>query len=327
MLIYLKVFLTICLWGVSFAVTKTALIEMPPEVLILFRCSLGFLTLVFFQPKLKWLKNLKTTLWIKLIFISFLGLAGHKTLQAYAMKYTSANHAGWLIGAIPLIVALIMAIFFSERFSKLRSLGFLLGFIGVMVVVISRQTDLKGVLIPTGKGDLLFMVSCFTWAFYTVLTKRWFGKFKMLEITFITMFIASLIMTATSLATCDLSGIKFITPKGWLSVLYLGIFCSGVAYAFWNDGVEKLGASSVSSFLYLEPFPAIVGGFIMLGEKISPLAFLGGISILIGVYLVNSKRLDIKTIGKIIGKTKIIFFSPENEVTKKSMPEEQKPSE
>lgn len=299
MLNHFKVLLVICFWGASFAFTKKALNQMTPEILILFRCGLGFFTMILFRRKFGWLKDLSANIWAKLIFISFLGVAGHKTLQAYAMGYTSANHAGWLIGAIPLIVVLVMSAFFGEKIGKLRMLGFILGFIGILIVVISKQTDLKGTLIPTGRGDILFITSCFTWAFYTILTKKWFSRFKMFDITSASMAIAFFMLAFFSLLTQDISQIKFINSDGWLAVLYLGIFCSGIAYLFWNDGVEKLGPSSVSSFLYLEPFPAIAAGFIMLGEKVSSFAFLGGVVILAGVYWVNGGRRGVNVLRKI----------------------------
>jgi drug/metabolite transporter (DMT)-like permease len=300
MINYIKVFLAVCFWGASFSYTKKALTDVSPETLTALRCLLGTVTLLFFTKSFKWIEPLKNIrLLPKLIFISFLGIAGHKTLQAYAMINTSANHAGWLIGAIPLIVVFVMMMFFKEKIGKLRLLGFVLGFFGILIVAVSEQVDIKGALIPTGLGDILIIISCFSWAFYTILMKRWFADFKTFDITLVTMVIAFLMMSVVYLLKGNFTEISRISFDGWVSILYLGIFCSAIAFVLWNTGVEKLGPSKVSSFLYLEPFPAIITGFIVLGEKISPVAFFGGSIILAGVYWVNGGRRGAGILRKI----------------------------
>jgi hypothetical protein len=73
-------------------------------------------------------------------------------------------------------------------------------------------------------------------------------------------------------------------------VLYLGLLSSGVAYTFWNHGVEALGPSSASSFLFLDPISAMLGGMALLGEDFSAAAACSGAIVLLGVYWVNGGR-------------------------------------
>jgi drug/metabolite transporter (DMT)-like permease len=82
----------------------------------------------------------------------------------------------------------------------------------------------------------------------------------------------------------------YASPQGWACLAYLGVLSSGLGYLFWNAGVEEIGPSATSAFLYLEPLAALAAGRLLLGEVVSATAVLGGALILAGVYGVNAGR-------------------------------------
>jgi drug/metabolite transporter (DMT)-like permease len=75
--------------------------------------------------------------------------------------------------------------------------------------------------------------------------------------------------------------------EGWLALAFLGVFCSGLGYVFWYGGLERIPASRVGAFLYLEPIVTAIAASGMLGEVVTPYTWLGGAAIVIGVWLVN----------------------------------------
>jgi drug/metabolite transporter (DMT)-like permease len=78
-----------------------------------------------------------------------------------------------------------------------------------------------------------------------------------------------------------------LTFHGWLGVLFLGIFCSGLAYIAWYDALQALSTANTGVFLYIEPLIAMVVAFFVLGEPITVASLIGGGIILFGVWLVN----------------------------------------
>ena len=74
---------------------------------------------------------------------------------------------------------------------------------------------------------------------------------------------------------------------GWVAITFLGIFCSGIAYIFWYDALKVLPVAQTGAFLYLEPIITVIVAAIILQEAILPATLAGGITILIGVWLVN----------------------------------------
>jgi drug/metabolite transporter (DMT)-like permease len=83
------------------------------------------------------------------------------------------------------------------------------------------------------------------------------------------------------------SEITRLSLAGWLGVGFLGIFCSGLAYIFWYDALQVLPVAQAGAFVYLEPFVTLVVAALVLSEVITQVSLLGGIVILLGVWMVQ----------------------------------------
>jgi len=86
------------------------------------------------------------------------------------------------------------------------------------------------------------------------------------------------------------SQIPKLSAGGGIGVTFLGIFCSGLAYIAWYDGLQAIAASQVGAFLYLEPLVAVMVAGTILSEPITWASLTGGGVILLGVYLVNRPK-------------------------------------
>ena len=74
---------------------------------------------------------------------------------------------------------------------------------------------------------------------------------------------------------------------GWLSVLFLGICCSGLGYLWWYGALERIEASRVAAFLYLEPLVTLLAAVVLLGETVTATTIVGGLLLVGGVALVE----------------------------------------
>lgn len=227
--------------------------------------------------------------WLRLGVISLSGVLGQQLMQAYALRHTSANHGGWILAATPIVVGAAMAAFFRERMGRLRWAGLLLGACGALLVFLSRQT-VGGAVVPTLRGDAIFLASCGNWALYVILMDRWLKELPQRRITALSMACGLVLSAALCLATGHGRELARVSFPGWACLAYLGLLSSGLGYFFWNNGVEALGPSAAAAFLYLEPLAALGTGRVMLGEAVAPAAVLGGLLILGGVALVNAGR-------------------------------------
>jgi drug/metabolite transporter (DMT)-like permease len=81
-----------------------------------------------------------------------------------------------------------------------------------------------------------------------------------------------------------------LTAGGWAALLFLGIGASGLGYLFWYGALEKIEASRVAAFLYLEPLVTLAAAAALLGEKVTAETVFGGLLLLAGVAVVQRAR-------------------------------------
>ena len=91
-------------------------------------------------------------------------LAAHLLIQAYGLKHTSAIHTGWIVGFMPVTIALGAYLLRRQRLNALGWLGVAVGTGGVLLVTLKSTPDFA----QARFGDLLQLASCLTWTVYTL---------------------------------------------------------------------------------------------------------------------------------------------------------------
>ena len=282
-------------WGGAYPFTKYLVTEISPVTIVAFRALVGSLLLVLLTGSRLEASDFRPgNIW-KIFVMSVLGVSAMQFVQARALTYTSANHAGWLIASTPILVAAAMTLL-GERLGVPKIAAFALGFLGTLIVIFSKASGSAAAL-PSAHADLIFTGTCVAWAAYVVLTRKWLTFWRQTKVTTLTMLTA----LATMLPIWYFSGksgeLADLTAKGWLSLGYLSVLSSALAYWFWNNSVEGLGATRSSYFIYIEPFSTLLSAYVLLGEPLSPAAFAGGLLIMAGVYFVNTGRHTVPFAG------------------------------
>lgn len=278
--------LAVIFWGNSFIATKIALRELNPQTIILLRLLLGIILLVVFAfyTKRDFSINLKNH---GAIFVLALIAVFHLWIQVTGLKYTTAASTGWIVGVTPVFMVILSAIFFKERLFRTKILGIIIAFSGLILLV--SRNNISNIGFFEQKGDLLVLASAFTWSVYSLVNKKISLKYPpMMTILFLFIMMA-VIITPFTVTRQSINAVIHLSLIGWASILFLGIFCSGIAYVLWAKSLKELDASKVGSFLYLEPFVTVFSAWIILSESITIMIILSGLIITSGVILVNRK--------------------------------------
>lgn len=283
----LGAFLAIVLWGLSFVATRAVLREIPPVTLIVTRFALGAALLHALlalrgQPLLP-----PRGRWGALAVMGFVGVFVHQLLQAYGLTLTTAVRTGWLIGLIPIWSAVLAAVFLRERFGAAKLAGLALGFAGAVLVVTRGRIGPGLFALPATRGDLLILASTVNWAIYTTLGHRTIRALGSLRATAGAMLAGWLMLLPLFFIAGGWQAYAALSPAGWGALLFLGIGCSGLGYLFWYGALEKIEASRVAAFLYLEPLVTLAAAVALLGEEVRPATVAGGLLVLAGVFFVQ----------------------------------------
>jgi drug/metabolite transporter (DMT)-like permease len=283
---YWKPLVAVVFWGASFIATKQALEELKPLVIILIRqlLGIGLLASIAVQQKRSFAVNIKDHKWIVVLscIASF-----HLWIQVTGLQFTSASNTGWIIGITPVFMVLLAYVFFKEKISAIQTVGIMIAFGGLLLLV--SKGDFSSIGIISNKGDLLVLLSSFTWAVYSLIGKKITINYPPIMTILFLFIMMSIIIGPFTINRENFSCIINLTLTGWISVLFLGIFCSGIAYVLWAQALSEMPATKVGAFLYLEPFVTVFAAWVFLTEQISLLTFVSGLIILGGVILVNRK--------------------------------------
>ncbi len=286
LLLYWKPLLAVVFWGASFIATKIALNELSPLMIIFCRLILGIILLTLFAviTKRDFSINLKNHGWILVLALiaSF-----HLWIQVTGLQYTTASNTGWIIGITPVFMALLGLIVFKEKLLPVQTAGIIISFAGLVLLISRGKIENVGLL--SHKGDFMVLASSVTWAVYSMMNKKITINYPpMMTILFLFLMMAVIISPFTLTAE-NIYAVLNLSAYGWIAVLFLGIFCSGVAYVLWAQSLKAMNASSVGAFLYLEPFVTVFVAWLLLSEIITALMIFSGLIIMLGVVLVNRK--------------------------------------
>jgi drug/metabolite transporter (DMT)-like permease len=269
----------IVLWGASFVLTRLALRSFNPFGLVAVRLLAGTL-LLWSMVQVRGGPVLPVRADAPVCVLLGLILSVHLLIQAYGLEYTSAINTGWIIGFIPVSIALGAHWLRQQRIGRMGWSGVVLGACGVLIVTMSSPPDFQ----QARWGNLLQFSSCLTWTVYTLVGAIPAARSGALRVTTVSMGVAALVVTMATMGTGVLR--SALTLPAVLAMAFLGFLCSGLAYYLWFQAVTEHGPARIGALLYLEPFVTLGTAAAILGEPITVHVILGGPCVLAGVWLV-----------------------------------------
>ncbi len=292
------------IWGLSWAIGRMLTLELPPMtgawlryILTMIIFYLWFVIMAINGEKVRWFPNNKKTM-KSLILIGFTGVLCYQFFFMHGMFYTAAGDASLIITFNPIFTVILAAPLLGQPISKKMFLGLFCGVLGVGIVTgWSPNTQIR--FEDRIFGDLLILFASLSWATTTNMTKRLMeGKdgennYSSLEIVVWYSLIGTIMITPFMIYDTWNYGIPKPSEEGWIAILYLGGLSTVIAYYWFTIGIEKLGATAASSYIFLVPVFGILGGWWLLDEQLGYTMIIGFLMILIGVKIVQneSKRL------------------------------------
>ena len=292
-------------WGMAWAVGRILALGLPPMTGAWLRYVL---TMVLFYAwfagralkgsQVKWLPSGRQT-WRTLTLIAVTGVLGYQLFFMNGISLTAAGDASLIITFNPIFTVLLAAPMLGQQITRRMFLGLFCGFIGVAVVTgWSPNTD-----IPFDDrilGDFMILLAALCWAMTTNNTKRMMERRNgeqeatTLEIVVWYSLIGTALLTPLAAWETWQKGIPEPTVNDWYAIFYLAAISTVLAYYWFAIGVEKLGATAAASYIFLMPVFGVLGGVLLLDEKLGWTLFLGFILIVMGVRVVQreSERLS-----------------------------------
>lgn len=270
----------ISIWSVSFVATKIALKTFPPLGLGLIRFGLAAILLGSILAIGKDIKKPAPMDLAKLALSGFLGITVYFSLENVGVKYSTASDAALIVSSYPAITMLLETLFFRARFPAISYIGVGLAIVGVYMIVFNGHSSES-----TGRlfGDILLVLAGVVWAFYNFITSTVVSTYPMTTITFY----------QTVAGAIGFLPLVFIEAGQWsvpssdslIAVIYLGVFCSLLAFYLYAYGLRQVPSSSAVILMNLVPVFGVLFSVVILHEVVNFKQLMGGLVIIIGVIL------------------------------------------
>ena len=273
-------------WGSSFILIKKALLGVSPVQLGALRMIFTSIFVLFFAfPSLK---KIQKKHWKYLFYTALSGTFIPGFLFAFAISNIDSSIVSILNSLTPFNTLIFGALVFGFAFKKKQFVGILIGLLGTLILI------LKGANLHPNQNywyALLIIIASVGYAFNANLVKKYLFDLDALAITtgnFLLLFIPAMIV----LCFTDFFTSFEVTQTKLMSLGYIGILSivgTGIAKTIYNKLVQISDPIFSASVTYLIPIVAIFWG-ILDGETLSLVQVLGGVIILLGVFLVNKSK-------------------------------------
>jgi drug/metabolite transporter (DMT)-like permease len=285
---YLLLSLTTLFWAGNAIVGRTAAGHIAPGTLSFLRWSGAFLIILpFAWPHLKrdW-PLIRERLGI-MVLLSVTGIGGFNTLQYWALEHTQALNTLLLHSAGPLVVAIWSLALLGVRLTLAQACGIAVSLCGVLVILLHGDlTTLKN--IEFNKGDVIFTVALAIFGLYSVLTlKR--PNIHGLSFVGFTFGVGAACLIPLLIWELVSRPLMQLDAANLLSLLYVAVFPSTLAYLCFNRGVQLIGANRAAPFFHLIPVFGSAMAIFFLGEQPHWFHLFGYALVLTGVYLASRR--------------------------------------
>ncbi|MBL8906349.1 MAG: DMT family transporter [Rhizobiales bacterium] len=269
-------------WGSSFAMTKIAVGHLDAAWVMALRLAIGgvFLLVVLYASGRK--LPFEPGLWR---WFAWLGLIGHALpffLISWGTQFVSSGLSGVLMGAIPLFV-IVAAHFFlpDEPMTRAKGAGFIVGFVGLMIVLGPDRLSAFSVESDALKGELAILLGCICYTVHGLFARRIPFHSPAEQATAVCL--AAGLMGLAFAVAVDPSGLKDVPWVAFAAVIGLGILPTALATLMMYRIMRTVGVSFVAYSNYLVPVYALGFGALTLGETLDWNVAAGLVLIILGI--------------------------------------------
>tara|TARA_B100001287_G_C22557942_1_gene470043 strand:- start:8 stop:886 length:879 start_codon:yes stop_codon:yes gene_type:complete len=255
----------------------------------------GFIVLrVTFAGALFWLlslitssKKIDTKDFPQLIKAAFFGVALNMLTFFKGLQYTTPINGSVIMITVPIIVLILSTILLNEKINKTKVFGISLGLFGALILSLYGQRNENGNNILL--GNFLIFINALSYSYYLILIKKLTNKYHPFDFIKWLFLFGSLMVLPFGFYELTLVDWISLPAYIWFSIVFVIVFATFGTYILNPLALTNLKATTVSTFLYLQPIFAGIFAILMGSDRLDSIKVSAAILIFIGVYLVSKK--------------------------------------
>jgi drug/metabolite transporter (DMT)-like permease len=278
----LAVAATVLAWGGSYTAIRVALAALTPaEIAVLRYFAAAVVGAAFLAAARTRLPNRAE--FVRLAVVGILYVVGFAVLLNLGQQTVSAGTASFVVGTLPVMIAIMASIALGEPFGRLSWFGALVSLTGIGLIAFG-----SGNAFTLEFGVFLVLGAALAAAAASIVQKSLLADFSSLVLTswILTLGVVPLLPVlprAVEVLVAAAAEVKW-------AVAFLAIASTIVGYVGWSVVLRRMPAGRAATFLNCVPLAATATGFFWLGEVPTMAGFVGGLMALTGVVIVNAAR-------------------------------------
>jgi len=225
------------------------------------------------------------------VLLALFGVLINQGCFVIGLKYTTVGHAALITGMGPITILILAWVQGLELATSRKIFCLMMAFAGVTVLAVEKGLHLhSGTLV----GDLLTLCSSSGFALYTVVAKKVAWKYDAVTINTFNFGLSAILMLPVAayegLIITRNHGWRNVKWEGWIGVAYMAVFGSVIAFLIYTWALRYIAASRMGAVTYTHPIVSTTLGILWLGEAITRNLVIGGMLVLVGIYLIQSGR-------------------------------------
>ena len=288
---YLLLCITSLCWAGNAIVGRLAAGHIPPVTLSFLRWALAFLIVLPFAWKhlVRDWAAIRAKLGM-MVLLSITGIGAFNTMQYWALEHTQALNTLLLQSAGPLFVAGWALVLLGIRLTLAQAGGIALSLAGVMVILLHGDlTTLKN--IEFNRGDVIFILALLMFGLYSVLSlKR--PNIHGLSFLGFTFGCGAAALIPLLIWEMFARPLMQLNTANLLTLFYVAVFPSTLAYLCYNRGVQLIGANRAAPFFHMIPVFGAAMAIVFLGEHPQAFHVIGFALVLTGVFVASRKQAN-----------------------------------
>jgi drug/metabolite transporter (DMT)-like permease len=286
----------LAMWSFNYVAGKTALRYFDGLTLAAFRIEIaGLILLPIYFLRRNRSKLTRRDVWT----LSYLGwlLCANQLFFTVGLAYTTSGHSAMILAIGPILVLLLARAMKIEALTAAKIAGMALAFTGAAILAAENGFDLRRS--PTLSGDLITLLGTTCFTVYVVLSKKVASRYDSLEMNAVNFFASAIVLLPLAIFLAVHFDWKSVPREGWMGLLYMAAISSVAAYTLFYWALRYMEASRVAAVNYFQPIGAILVAALFLGEVPTRHLLLGGVLILLGVYLAERAKSTAQKIGAV----------------------------
>lgn len=276
------------IWGGMYVVVKVVVDVIPPLELVWMRYLIALVALgiIGLLTRQNW--RIKRHHFGIILAIAIIGYVISIVAQETGTMLSTAQMGAIITATTPAFMVVFASLILKERLTKKKTISVTLATIGVIAIVGIDNLDMSSML-----GGISLVIAALTWALMSVLVKKIPSEYSQIVVTTYATAIAVVVLTPFVIPRLPQIELHDLAdPTIWGGLLYLGVISTSLAFLLWSRGLQMLNASSGGVFFFFQPVVGTLLGWLLLGETISIMFWIGSVLILLGVLIVITDKQE-----------------------------------